>query len=110
MYFNTYRLTEVPNPRTGKVGYDVTRRVEVGDKKIRLKYFEEAFTSKEVMVRVFRYHLFKVALKLLLLCFRVKTFDELESDELTDVKKSKRRKKTKKVKSNFKKSTTSLLF
>lgn len=108
MYFNTYRLTEVPNPRTGKVGYDVTRRVEVGDKKIRLKYFEEAFTSKEVMVRVFRY---TYLVRQCSYCFfRVKTFDELESDELTDVKKSKRRKKTKKVKSNFKKSTTSLLF
>ena len=42
--------------------------------------------------------------------FRVKTFDELASDELTDVKKSKRRKKTKKVDSKFKKSTNSLLF
>ena len=52
---DTFRLTEVPNPRNGKIGYDVTRRVEIGEEPIRLKYFEEAFTSKEVMVRVFRY-------------------------------------------------------
>ena len=104
-----FRLTEVPNPRNGKVGYDVTRRIEVGTEPIRLKYFEEAFTSKEVMVRVFRW--IKPAKSHTIWCFRVKTNQELESEKLKAVKKSKRKKmKKKKVVSNFKPSRTSLLF
>merc|ERR1712176_1344649 len=85
-------LTEVRNPRGG-VGTDAARRYELGEKKIRLKYFEEVYSTREVLVRV----------------FRVKSQKELDSESLrsTRKKKKKRTKKTVKVESKYKPITNS---
>jgi hypothetical protein len=35
-------------------GYDVVRNVEVGEKNIKLKHFEEVYTSEHWIVRIYR--------------------------------------------------------
>merc|ERR1712046_171387 len=42
------------NPRSGKYGYGMVRNYAINDKKIKLKYFEEVYSTKELLVRVYR--------------------------------------------------------
>ena len=36
------------------LGYDRTRNVEIGNKNIKLRYLEEAYTSEHWLVRIYR--------------------------------------------------------
>jgi len=49
-----YRFGEVQTDYNRPPGFDRTRQKEVGDKNIRLKIFEEAFTSEHWIVRIYR--------------------------------------------------------
>ena len=49
-----YRFGEVRLSYQHPAGYDINRRAVVGDKNIRLRYFEEAFTSEHWIVRIYR--------------------------------------------------------
>ena len=49
-----YRFDEVKTSYQQPPGYDVLRNVMMGRKNIRLKRFEEAFTSKHWMIRIYR--------------------------------------------------------
>ena len=49
------RFAQQINPRSGgKYGYDMVRGYAINDKKIKLKYFEEVYSTKELLVRVYR--------------------------------------------------------
>ena len=43
------------------LGYDRTRNVEIGNKNIKLRYLEEAYTSEHWLVRIYRSDLFSLA-------------------------------------------------
>merc|ERR1712141_96153 len=47
-------LNEATNPRSGKKGMDMVRGYQVGTQKIKIKYFEEVYASKELLVRIYR--------------------------------------------------------
>mmetsp|Transcript_24189 Transcript_24189/g.42982 ORF Transcript_24189/g.42982 Transcript_24189/m.42982 type:complete len:739 (-) Transcript_24189:28-2244(-) len=49
-----YRFGEAVTSYGKPPGYDVVRNVEVGDKNIKLKHFEEVYTSAHWIVRIFR--------------------------------------------------------
>eukprot|EP01086_Lenisia_limosa_P011309 TRINITY_DN3696_c0_g1_i1.p1 TRINITY_DN3696_c0_g1~~TRINITY_DN3696_c0_g1_i1.p1 ORF type:complete len:707 (+),score=174.40 TRINITY_DN3696_c0_g1_i1:84-2204(+) len=49
-----YRFGEQRTDHRMPAGYDRVRHVEVGDKNIKLKYFEEAYTSRHWLSRVFK--------------------------------------------------------
>ena len=49
-----YRFGEVRLSYSQPAGYDVNRHAVVGDKNIKLKYFEEAFTSEHWIIRIYR--------------------------------------------------------
>ena len=91
------------NPRSGgKYGYDMVRGYSINDKKIKLKYFEEVYSTKELLVRV----------------YRVKTPDEISRANFLRKKKKKIKNSNKQKKyitpeilpSNLKRSQPSLMF
>ena len=91
------------NPRSGgKYGYDMVRQYSINDKKIKLKYFEEVYSTKELLVRV----------------YRVKTTHEISRANFLRKKKKKIKNSNKQKKyitpeilpSNLKRSQPSLMF
>ena len=48
-----YRFGDLPTSYGKPTGYDTVRTVEVGDKAIKLKYFKEAFTTENWLVRIY---------------------------------------------------------
>lgn len=49
-----YRFDEVRTQYGKPPGFDTVRSTEMGRKNIKLKHFEEAFTSENWIVRIFR--------------------------------------------------------
>ncbi len=49
-----YRFGEIKIKREEEPGYDSVRRTVIGNKNIKLKHFEEAFTSERWLVRIYR--------------------------------------------------------
>lgn len=49
-----YRFGEVQLDFRSPAGFDRTRNVEIGNKNIKLKYLEEAYTSEHWLVRIYR--------------------------------------------------------
>jgi len=49
-----YRFDQVQTSARHPKGYDHLRKQEMGKKNIKLKYFEEAFTSEHWMIRIYR--------------------------------------------------------
>jgi len=49
-----YRFDEVYNHQNNKFGWDTVRNTEMGLKGYKLKHFEEAFTSENWIVRIFK--------------------------------------------------------
>lgn len=49
-----YRFGEVQLDFRNPAGFDRTRNVEIGNKNIKLKYLEEAYTSEHWLVRIYR--------------------------------------------------------
>lgn len=49
-----YRFGEVLVYDDEPLGYDSERQAEIGHKNFHLKYFEEAYTSKNWLVRIYR--------------------------------------------------------
>ncbi len=49
-----YRFDEVKTSHGKPEGYDVLRKYVMGKKNIRLRKFEEAFTSEHWMIRIYK--------------------------------------------------------
>lgn len=49
-----YRYGEIKLKKDEEKGYDSVRKVVIGNKDIKLKYFEEAYTSERWLVRIYR--------------------------------------------------------
>eukprot|EP00898_Chlorokybus_atmophyticus_P001616 jgi/Chlat1/2455/Chrsp171S02342 len=49
-----YRFAEATTDYSGRSGFDRVRNAEIGKKNIKLKYFEEVFTTQHWMVRIYK--------------------------------------------------------
>ena len=49
-----FRFSEASLLTTGRRGFDRVRNVEIGVQDIKLRYFEEVFTTEHWMVRIYR--------------------------------------------------------
>ena len=49
-----YRFSEAALLTTGRRGFDRVRNVEIGVQDIKLRYFEEVFTTEHWMVRIYK--------------------------------------------------------
>ena len=49
-----YRFSEAAMLTTGRKGFDRVRNVEIGVQDIKLRYFEEVFTTEHWMVRIYK--------------------------------------------------------
>jgi dolichyl-diphosphooligosaccharide--protein glycosyltransferase len=49
-----YRFDEIKTSHSKPAGYDVLRGYEMGKKNIKLRKFEEAFTSEHWMIRIYK--------------------------------------------------------
>jgi dolichyl-diphosphooligosaccharide---protein glycosyltransferase len=54
MHVHVCRYAEAAEKAFGRKGFDRVRNVIIGKEDIRLKYFEEVFTSEHWMVRIYR--------------------------------------------------------